>query len=50
MSKKTAVIGAGSVVFCRTLMSDIMSTPALAARRTGTLVTQILENKAGVSG
>ena len=24
------MIGAGSVVFCKTLMSDIMATPALA--------------------
>jgi len=31
MSKKIAMIGAGSIVFCKTLMSDIMSTPALAA-------------------
>ena len=30
MSKKVAMIGAGSVVFCKTLMSDIMATPALA--------------------
>ena len=30
MSKKIAMIGAGSIVFCKTLMSDIMSTPALA--------------------
>jgi alpha-galactosidase len=30
MSKKIAMIGAGSVVFCKTLMSDIMATPALA--------------------
>jgi alpha-galactosidase len=28
---KIAMIGAGSIVFCKTLMSDIMSTPALAA-------------------
>src|SRR5579864_6221793 len=28
--KKIAMIGAGSVVFCKTLMSDIMATPALA--------------------
>jgi alpha-galactosidase len=27
---KIAMIGAGSVVFCKTLMSDIMATPALA--------------------
>lgn len=27
---KVAMIGAGSVVFCKTLMSDIMATPALA--------------------
>ena len=26
---KVAMIGAGSVVFCKTLMSDIMATPAL---------------------
>ena len=31
MSKKIAMIGAGSIVFCKTLISDIMSTPALAA-------------------
>ena len=31
MSKpKIAMIGAGSVVFCKTLMSDIMATPELA--------------------
>jgi alpha-galactosidase len=30
MGKKIAMIGAGSIVFCKTLMSDIMSTPALA--------------------
>ena len=30
MSKKIAMIGAGSVVFCKTLMSDIMTTPALS--------------------
>jgi len=30
MAKKIAMIGAGSVVFCKTLMSDIMATPALA--------------------
>jgi len=30
MSKKIAFIGAGSVVFTKTLMSDIMATPALA--------------------
>ncbi len=29
MSKKIAMIGAGSVVFCKTLVSDILSTPAL---------------------
>lgn len=29
MSTKIAMIGAGSVVFCKTLMSDIMATPAL---------------------
>ena len=29
MSRKIAMIGAGSVVFCKTLMSDIMATPAL---------------------
>ena len=29
MSKKIAMIGAGSVVFCKTLMSDILATPAL---------------------
>ncbi len=30
MPKKVAMIGAGSVVFCKTLMSDILATPALA--------------------
>jgi alpha-galactosidase len=30
MAKKIAMIGAGSVVFCKTLMADIMATPALA--------------------
>ena len=30
MAKKIAMIGAGSVVFCKTLMSDIMATEALA--------------------
>ncbi|UCC22531.1 MAG: alpha-galactosidase [Planctomycetota bacterium] len=30
MSKKIAMIGAGSIVFCKTLMNDIMATPALA--------------------
>jgi alpha-galactosidase len=30
MSKKIAMIGAGSVVFCKTLISDILATPALA--------------------
>jgi len=30
MSKKIAMVGAGSVVFCKTLMSDIMATPVLA--------------------
>ena len=30
MPKKIAMIGAGSVVFCKTLMGDIMATPALA--------------------
>ena len=30
MPKKIAMIGAGSVVFAKTLMSDIMATPALA--------------------
>jgi alpha-galactosidase len=30
MPSKIAMIGAGSVVFCKTLMSDIMATPALA--------------------
>jgi len=29
MSRKIAMIGAGSVVFCKTLMADIMATPAL---------------------
>jgi len=30
MSRKIAMIGAGSRVFCKTLMSDIMATPPLA--------------------
>ncbi|MBI5083675.1 MAG: alpha-galactosidase, partial [Acidobacteria bacterium] len=30
MPQKVAMIGAGSIVFCKTLMSDIMATPALA--------------------
>ena len=30
MAKKIAMIGAGSVVFCKTLLSDLMATPALA--------------------
>src|SRR5512133_480237 len=30
MPRRIAMIGAGSVVFCKTLMSDIMATPALA--------------------
>lgn len=30
MAHKIAMIGAGSIVFCKTLMSDIMATPALA--------------------
>jgi len=30
MGKKIAMIGAGSVVFCKTLVSDILATPALA--------------------
>jgi len=30
MSRKIAMIGAGSVVFTKTLMSDIMATPVLA--------------------
>jgi len=30
MAKKVAMIGAGSVVFCKTLLSDMMATPALA--------------------
>jgi alpha-galactosidase len=30
MGKKIAMIGAGSVVFCKTLISDILATPALA--------------------
>lgn len=29
MAKKIAMIGAGSVVFCKTLISDILATPAL---------------------
>ena len=30
MARKIAMIGAGSVVFCKTLISDIMATPALS--------------------
>ena len=30
MPPKVAMIGAGSVVFCKTLLSDMMATPALA--------------------
>ena len=30
MTKKIAMIGAGSIVFCKTLLNDILSTPALA--------------------
>jgi alpha-galactosidase len=30
MARKIAMIGAGSIVFCRTLLNDILSTPALA--------------------
>lgn len=30
MAKKIAMVGAGSIVFCRTLLNDILSTPALA--------------------
>ena len=30
MGPKIAMIGAGSIVFCKTLMNDIMATPALA--------------------
>lgn len=30
MPRKIAMIGAGSVVFCKTLMADILATPALA--------------------
>jgi len=29
MGKKIAMIGAGSMVFCKTLLSDILATPAL---------------------
>ena len=29
MSQKIAMIGAGSVVFCKTLIADILATPAL---------------------
>ena len=29
MAKKIAMIGAGSVVFCKTLIQDILATPAL---------------------
>ncbi|MCP4712855.1 MAG: alpha-glucosidase/alpha-galactosidase, partial [Planctomycetes bacterium] len=30
MAKKIAMIGAGSIIFCKTLISDILATPALA--------------------
>jgi len=30
MARKISMIGAGSVIFCKTLMSDVMATPALA--------------------
>ena len=30
MARKVAMIGAGSVVFCKTLLADMMATPALA--------------------
>src|SRR3954467_3693924 len=30
MPKKIAMIGAGSVVFCKTLIADILATPSLA--------------------
>jgi alpha-galactosidase len=30
MPKKIAMIGAGSIVFCRTLLNDILATPSLA--------------------
>ena len=30
---KIAMIGAGSLVFCKTLMSDFLATPALAGQR-----------------
>ncbi len=28
---KVAIIGAGSIIFCKTLMQDIMATPGLEA-------------------
>ncbi len=33
MSRKIAMIGAGSVVLCKMLMSDIMTTPVLAGSK-----------------
>ncbi len=33
MAPKIAMIGAGSVVFTKTLLSDMMATPALAGAR-----------------
>ena len=30
MSQKIAMIGAGSIVFCKTLLNDILATPSLA--------------------
>ncbi len=32
MAKKIAMIGAGSIVFCRTLLNDILATPPLRFR------------------
>ena len=32
---KIAMIGAGSVVFCKTLLNDLMATPALAGDALG---------------
>ncbi len=41
MPKKIAMIGAGSIVFCRTLLNHILATPALAiGKRFGTLIRQ----------
>jgi len=34
MNKKIAMIGGGSIAFCKTLMSDIMATPARFVKQT----------------